>query len=343
MSLDIIRKNITLNTLFIACLILFTVSCNNGNTHGGEEENPGTGFIGNEDTAGGLEIRLNQDHIATGDISGFEVFAFDANRQPIQNIAIVCDTERGLALVEPTTGTELSSQYGTMSGKLGCSNPGSFQLGCRLPVAGGTRKFVTVICEGDIPTGFTGFTGAGGGGLNSGGGVVDPGNGGPGADDIDRIRVTGFSVTSITGKTSAIDTSSCICNNATAADLTDDTPEPFGDDALSFKVVNGEAFLVRLESARFNVDGLGDSYTLALSDDVAAGATADINMLFLDFVNGGRKRIPNKSSLLPLSPGFRNVTVKVTGRTTDGREFELTGAFGLSFDQYNLCTTGACR
>lgn len=143
-----------------------------GKTGGNGEDFDGTNFNGDETTTGKIEITVTQgNRIPVGGTSGVAVFASDADGKPIQYVRVVCDTEAELVILEPTTGYELTGEFGTMSALIGCNQEGSYKLGCRLANAGGIRKFVDIVCFGSAPDDFSGFDGAGGG---LGGGRVDP-------------------------------------------------------------------------------------------------------------------------------------------------------------------------
>ena len=136
-----------------------------GSTDGGdagEQSFDGSGFDGSD--AGRMELVLRDEDMLVGESAGFYVQAFDEGDQPVPNLSIACDTEAGLALIEPADGQQLTDDGGIMSGRIGCEQVGSFRLGCRLPVGAGRRQFATIRCSGPIPSGFDGFPGAGGGG-----------------------------------------------------------------------------------------------------------------------------------------------------------------------------------
>ncbi|RIL12175.1 MAG: hypothetical protein DCC75_00895, partial [Proteobacteria bacterium] len=176
----------------IGILALAGYGCSGGgDTDGGDENFEGTGFVATDDAAGGLTLTVDQTTLSISEVSGFSVDVFDASGDPVAGLEIACDTEQGLAIVEPNTGFELTDSSGHMSGKVGCESPGSYQMACRLPIGGNKRKFETIRCSGDIPTGFSGFPGAAGGTLGvgtGGGGSADQGDGGAGGTDEGGVR-----------------------------------------------------------------------------------------------------------------------------------------------------------
>ena len=141
-----------------------------GGTDGGAATNPGYRddiFVGDDSTTGSIELSLGQSELSVGGTTGFRVTVKSAAEQPVPNISVVCDSENGIALVEPTSGRELTDSNGIMSGRIGCEFPGSFQMVCRLTVGANRRKFAGIRCTG---SGSATFTGSGGGTL--GGGVA---------------------------------------------------------------------------------------------------------------------------------------------------------------------------
>ena len=131
-----------------------------------------TEFVATEDSVGSIDLWVRTTDMPVSGVSGFIVSVRNSSGAPVQNIQIACDTELGLALIEPSTGSEMTDSHGQMSGKVGCEVPGSLILGCRLPIGVNRRKFVTIKCRGPIPDGFFGFPGAAGGGLGYGTGGV---------------------------------------------------------------------------------------------------------------------------------------------------------------------------
>jgi hypothetical protein len=125
-------------------------------------------FVSDEMTTGGMSIEIENASIPVGDTSSFFVSVKNARQQPVSNINVVCDSEQGLAIIEPSSGYELTNSEGVLSGVIGCAAPGSLQLVCRLSVGANRRQFASVRCTGDVPSGFQGFPGAGGGGLGGG-------------------------------------------------------------------------------------------------------------------------------------------------------------------------------
>lgn len=327
--------------LLISMSLAVFIGCNSGNTSNNGDGFKGTEFVGTDSNSGSLEIDLKETEIPVGDIAGFEVFLKDKDGEPAPNIQVICDTELGLALVEPTTGKEITSGTGQISGKLGCSRPGSLVVGCRI-ATGSVRKFETVKCTGLVPPGFTGFPGAGGGTL--GGGVLSPDNGGPGASP-DLIRITSFSVTSVGtvgANSTSIDTSRCACQVPSSSTPQPPTAEPFTDDILTVNMKNDSSSPFRPQTVRFSVSGVGSSSTFSVSTEIAPNSAGTFSLLLFDATTSGRKKIPTSGAILPLEAGVRNIQVTVSGVDLAGNSVETTSSFSINFDQYNVCAAGNC-
>lgn len=312
----------------------FLAGCHSGSTDGGDVDHTGTQY----DPAGSGAMRLDlvEDELTVGEIGGFRVYATDAKGAPVTQMRITCDTENGLALIEPTSGVETTDSNGQISGRVGCNVEGSYLIACRLQGVSARRQSATVRCSGDRPAGFTGFTGAGGGGL--GGGSVDP-------DTISTIRVTAVAVSD--GGTTEASTTSIDILQGTCTTGTETTPEPFYDSSVKLTVTNNSPFIVRFTGLRYRVSngtdsgGTFTSSAIAVNGEAATGVDANggkgtVDSLFLD-ASGNGKRYIGSSTNIP-TPGIRNVTFILTGTTEIGEEFEVTGSTALSFDNFNRCS-----
>jgi hypothetical protein len=344
----IMKKRIGLSLTVLAGSALI-ISCSSGDTDGGAADDKAESyyddtFVAEDGTVGRIEVEVLEPELQVALTSGFFVSVFDASGAPVPNLKISCDSEQGIAIVEPTTGIEITDSGGKISGRIGCEVPGSYQFGCRLPVGGNRRKFVDVICRGPIPNGFTGFPGAAGGGLGTGGsgGAQD---GGVGGVNPDGVRITNIAI-SDTGATNAtsttsIDTTLSDCD----ADPTTFTAEPFFDTVATFKVVNNSNLNIRFNSLRYtvpNASGTGSSSftssSIGLIGEAApnGGESTFSNILIFD-ASGLGKRFQGASANIPTSLGFRNITFALTGTTDLGDEVTITGTQALSFDGYNNC------
>ena len=325
---------------------VFFIGCG-GNTSGDGTSGNGTAY--NDDNAGQISLEIVEDHINVADTTGFRVRVFDENGGGVPDIEIACDTEQGLALLEPTTGYELTDSDGQMSGRVGCETPGSYQIGCRLPVGGNKRSLKTIICQGPVPAGFTGFAGAGGGTLGIGG---SPGSGG-------AIPPAGSGSTSLNdivisengADTLSIDVVQGSCGfkdqngDGDTTDPGDVDPELFTDTLAKFNVKNDTSEAINLSSFSYEVSGASGSGTFfssselsfSLGSDVPANGSATLTGLFLKAGNGTKKFTGSAASISP-SLGFRNVTFTIYGTTVSGRSVQLSSSIGVSFGNFNTCT-----
>ena len=242
---------IFVETLCLAGFLAF-LGCQ-GNTDGGSAASPNYSddvFTGDGSSTGSIRVQLNESQVEVGHTSGFKVYVTDSKGEPVPNVRVVCDTEQGVALVEPTSGYELTNSEGVMSGKIGCAAPGSFQMVCRLSIGANRRQFVSVACTGDVPAGFPGFPGAGGGGLGGGSQIGDSG----------EVRITNagfdddgtFDNTSVPSDASVDITQGADCDGV----ITTNDPEPFYDTYAVLQVENNLEERVTLLYLECSVTGI---------------------------------------------------------------------------------------
>lgn len=324
----------TLGTTTMILLSLGLVGCS-GETDGGSAANPPSGGYVADD-AGSIALEFSQgDEAAVSETLGFRVSVRDRNGAPVPNIRVSCDTEEGLALLEPTTGIEQTDGGGDMSGRVGCAAQGSYQIGCRLPVGANKRVFETVRCAGPVPIGFTGFPGAGGGTLG-GGSVIDDGSFG-----VRAVAVAFFDRTNGTAGTQidVIQGASCPGSNPI---------EPFTDTLLRFTVVNDTNQTVRFGSYRFTVkNGISsgndfESGPISFTSNVegtavSGGSTATIDSVFAT-ASEGQKFFFGASTPISENLGGANMTFELTGVTAAGKTFSIELDTVAIFGDYNRCS-----
>lgn len=344
-----IRKSLRVSSTLI---IVALAGCmgGSGGTDGGAGKNPGYRddvFVSDETTTGSLKIEVNESSIAVGSTSGFLVSVTDSNGRPVPNINVACDSERGLAILEPTTGFELTGSSGSMSGRIGCKAPGSFQMVCRVSVGANRRKFVGIKCEGEVPSGFNGFPGAGGEGL--GGGVAQDGESGDAT-----IMAMGFEdggATSVTPGSPSSNASIDIFqeSDCDGVESTVD-PERFYDTYVNLEVQNNFTEDIRFSSLTYsvrNVDGQGtlfQSKQIGLTSNSGSsvggnGGTTGILVPIFKAAQGGKYvGDPSGVGIRITQVGFRTVTVTLSGQTASGRRVELTARSTASFGNYDRCS-----
>lgn len=336
-------KRFLIIPLLTTAAMLSLVSCG-GDTGGDGETFDGSSY--NDDNSGDVRLDIVESRLPVGGTSGFRVQVLNSAGQAVPNIQIACDTETGLALLEPTSGFELTDSTGHMSGRVGCVTPGSYQIGCRLPVGTNQRDFQTIICEGPVPAGFNGFPGAGGGSLGTGtgtGGAVPPANNG-------TILITSVVASENDSDTISIDVEQGTCGREDQngdGDTTDDgdfKPEEYTDTILKFTVKNETAEAINLSSFSYDISGASGSGTSFSSNELAfvsggnvpAGSSVTLTGLFLR-AGGGRKFFNGSSTAISTSTGFRNVSITLFGTAASGQSVTAEATVGLSFNNFNKC------
>jgi hypothetical protein len=313
-----------------------------GSTDGGSAEDHGMRddtFVSDETNTGAIFLELADPSIEVGNTSTFRVRAVNSLQQPVANINVACDSEQGVAILDPQKGYALTDSSGVMSGVIGCESPGSFQFLCRLAVGANRRRSVSVQCTGEKPTGFDGFPGAAGGGL--GGGSQTP--------DDREVRITSInfiddgsaSSSSPSGGT-AIDIS-----QVSDCDLDSSTldPEPFFDTYVSLIAENDLIEEVRLEYLQYtvsDVDGRGTEFTskrLGLTTLIDAnGGSATINMPVFKAYNGSKYvGDPMGTGIQITNRALLTVSFTVGGKTAFGESVTIKGRSTASFGDYFKC------
>jgi hypothetical protein len=311
--------------LSIAAALAGIVGClgGQGATDGGSAENPDFRngvFVGDETTSGSIDLQVEQSSLPVGSTTGFRVFAVDAQGQPVPSINVVCDSEKGIAIIEPNTGYELTGSSGVMSGVIGCEAPGSFQMVCRLNIGANRRKFASVRCTGDIPSGFTGFPGAAGGGLGGGTQTNDDG-------DV-QILEAGFVDDGKIGDDVPANVSIDTVQNPNCdGDASTSDPEPFHDTYAVIKVRNNLAERVTLLQLNCSVTGIDGTTNTADCGDISLTRQADAA---LDG-NGSTTTIS-----VPMFKAYNGG--KFVGNPTDGSGTQITatGLYTVSFEIFYL-------
>ena len=331
-------RRVYLGKIAMLALLAAVLGGCTGSTDGGGEPDRADQFVATDDTVGSISLEVFTNPLAVGDTSKFRVAVVDAQGAPVPQARIACDSEKNIAIVEPTTGVEMTDAWGHMSGVIGCEAPGSFQLACRLPIGGNRRAFVTVACQGQVPAGFTGWPGAAGGGL---GGGVDT----SGQDDAAGlgVRLTGISFNDGPNTdTISIDVVRDTCNATT----TPPVYEVFTDTIANFTVANDTNSLARFTAYQYvvaNYDGAGHSFTsgkLSLIGEVAVspnGGEETFSAVFMDAYNGGKRYYGRADTIQPAAYGFKNVRISLYGIDASGNPVEITGGVAVSIGDFNNC------
>jgi len=338
-------KRLTVGSV-VACFAILG-GCLGGDTDGGKagdldfEEDV---LVSGPDTTGTISVEVNEPDMQIGETSGYHVYVKDANGRPVRNIQVACDSERGVAIIEPQRGFELTDDGGSMSGRIGCERPGSFQFVCRLTVGANRRDFVGVKCRGEVPAGFQGFPGAAGGGL--GGGVQ--------VNDDGEVRITevGFDDDGqISTDTPDVDVSVDIVQNPDCDDQAAGAQvEPFFDTYVNIKVENNRSEKVIFSTLSYrvrNVNSQGADFTsqplsLVRESGSTLDANGDVKNIIVPIFKAanGVKYVADSSRLGPVisQQGLRTVSFTLEGETASGEALTVSGATTVSFGNVDRCT-----
>ncbi|NLF25471.1 MAG: hypothetical protein GX589_07415 [Deltaproteobacteria bacterium] len=332
-----LNGRLTWKVLVLALLAgsLWVFGCNSSGTGGGGPADSGSQFVASADAAGTISLEVKTNPLEVAETSSFSVRVRDQNGSPVKQIKISCDSERELAIIEPTTGVEMTDSHGHMSGVVGCRAPGSFQIGCRLPVGANKRSFVSIHCVGDVPAGFTGWPNAAGGTLGGGVDTTGDDTGGFG------VNITGIAFIDQGGT----DESNTI--DVLQDDCPDGSEEPFFDTQVKITVVNNTAEDLEFNSYSYvveNYDGKGSSFdsgSLNISGGAISAAGGEISYqgLFLR-ASDGRKYFYDKQVINTGMYGFKNVRFTLYGRNSLGEGVKVSGSTSVSFNDYNNCPEG---
>jgi hypothetical protein len=313
-----------------------------GSTDGGSGADHGMRddtFVSDETTTGAVQLDVADSSIEVGNTSTFTVRAVNARQQPVANISVACDSEQGVAILDPQRGYALTNSAGVMSGVIGCEAPGSFQFLCRLAVGANRRRFVSVQCTGDVPAGFDGFPGAAGGGLG----------GGAQTDDDDEVRITsvGFIDNGSASSTNPSVGTSIDISQISDCDLDASTldPEPFYDTYVRLAVENKRVESIRLEYLQYtvsDVDGQGTEFTskrLALTETVDAnGDSATVIMPVFKAYNRGKYVGDPLGTGIPITNrALISVSFTLGGKTASGESVAIKGRSTASFGDFLVC------
>lgn len=319
-------RSVLSTVLGTALLVTFSLGgCGGrGNTEGEQTDSAnGAGFVSDGGAGATLTIRLGSDSIGVGDTTSFFVTATDPAGAPLEFLRIFCESERGIAILEPSSGGvafESTSSNGTMSGVLGGVVPGSYILECRGPQGSNLVDRIGMKITGSVPAGFTGFPGAAGG--NLGGGLIVEN---PSAVGSGSVAVAGVSIGS--GNVVDIDRATC-----------DSDPEDFSFDSYSVSIRNGRTERITVRTVRFVIDDgrPASTSTFSGSTSINAGATGSVSGTFTEFVSGTSTKTFAGSQFVALL-GTYPVTATVTGVTESGESFTATGGVSVTFGAVNNC------
>ena len=167
------------------------------------------------------------------------------------------------------------------------------------------------------------------------------------AQCVDKFRITAIDFLD-NGETSAdasgghsVDVVKGVCGEDPST-----TPEPFFDTLVRLQVRNDHLTKVRISRIRYNLSnpyGPGGRFTSSRLSPAqgfevdARGGTATVLSFFLD-ASGAAKTYAGGRTSIPADLGFRNVTFRVTGKTTAGRTVTASARVSVSLDDFNRCS-----
>lgn len=351
------------------------LACCSGGTDGGGEDFSGGQFVGSDSATGSIQVKVLNADMSVSETSGFGVSVKNSLGGPVSGMKISCDSEKGVAILEPASGVETTSSSGDISGVIGCAAPGSYQLACRLPVGANKRQLIDIKCRGPIPTGFTGFPGAGGGGLGGGSDTSD--SGGVGGTDTDGIRISNISFDDAsvgfdaTATNFSIDTKQKVCTADTGDGTQTPPPTPvvtleqFFDTILRARVINNTNQAIQFNQMRYTVlnggsDGSGTGGGDFESDSVSfvgqavaidgGGGQGDLSMLAIQAVPGSsvtigpltipllEKRFVGASANIDTGAGFKTVEITLIGSNDSGDDIQVSASMTLDFAPFDRCS-----
>ncbi len=331
------RKMIAALVVSSVALITFA-ACNQGSTDGQDLEQTGFGEHPVSDGGFGAKLTIETEgkEIPTAGRIEFHVHAVDPQGLPLAFRRVFCESEKGIAILEPSSGGvafEHTNINGYMSGVLGGVFPGSFLLECRLEEGFNlvARKSFRVV--GDVPPGFLGFPGAAGG--NLGGGVVieNP-------DQEPRpltVEILAFPNSTVNGQVDISQSFDCSGNGRPGENAGD--IEPFGFDNYRVTIKNPTNEPVLIREVKFIVHLTGsdvESGDLGTTITVDAAGQGSTTGTFTEFTSSGSKTFVTTNVAVPL--GTYNVEFVATGEgTLSGDDFRVEGSVAATFGHVDNC------
>lgn len=342
------HKAILSACLAVALSVLFAaaIGCQ-GDTDGGDGAEfaaPGEMYVSDGGAGARLEMGLGGDDniIATAQRESFWVRAYDPQGAPLPFIRIFCESERGIAILSPSSGGTAfasTSPGGHMSGEIGGLYEGSWIMECRAPEGFNLVVRMLVIVRGDIPEGFTGWEGAAGG--NMGGGlIVDQ----PGQD----VQITNIVITKVSdsqdNEVTNIDTKPDCCYPSEGAPV----GEPFGYYSYTVTLSNGRDVRIFVDTVKFTVIETGATsikeYNSQLVDANSTGSLfgpltdfgADHDTCYKSWA--GSTRV--SASATGFSRGTISVRFEVKGVAGDDESFTATADIPMTVGNVNNCPSG---
>lgn len=322
--------------LLASVLGLSTAGCNSGDTDGGPgNDDAGTGNQFVSDGGAGASIAIEAPtEIAVGEEAEFFVSLTDASGVGIPDTRIFCESEKGIAIIEPSSGGvafESTSKNGRMSGVLGGLLPGSYMLECRGPQGFNLVDRVHMKITGEVPIGFAGWPGAAGG--NLGGGVIIV------QDPDESVLLASIGVTESGSSTPGFNVDTRRNLDCDGVATTND-PEPFFANDYVVTVDNQSLEPLTIQSVSLSVDdGRGvEIVDQGVNVQIASGSTGTISGPFTEFITATATASKSfAGTSFGVQEGTYNVQVTVQGETLSGQSVSSTGTVAIRFFGLDNC------
>ena len=320
LSLGVIVGVLTLGAMTLA-------GCSKGDTgDAGSNSGPGTQFVSDGGAGATLKLRVTGGNTLTaGSTTGFRVTATDPSGLALAFIQIFCESEHGIAIIEPSSNGvafEMTDEYGNMSGVIGALTPGSFVLQCEANNGFGLIDRVSIKNVGDIPPGFAGFPGAAGG--NLGGGVIVE-------DPTADVAISGFTLVRLGEEVSSLDTERALCLSSSGTC----SVEPFGATSWSLTISNTTRKQVTSATISFLISGSAStagpfSDTISIAPGGSATITGPMSTTGATFAITGD----------PVQTGTFATRATVTLSFEDGSTTTDTTTRTFTYGPVNGCASG---
>jgi hypothetical protein len=305
-----------------------------GDTANSSDPNAGIGRPYVASQGGGSTIRIDLDgsgnEIQVAGQRGFRVTLTDPHGSPINHVRVFCESEKGIAILEPSSGGVAfahTNVNGVMSGLLGGLLPGSYMLECRAPHGFDLVARMHIRITGSVPQGFVGFPGAAGG--NLGGGAVIPPQSETGTNVF--INQLQFNTETSPGPqpNPPIDVSRGQCGLVN---------EPFGPDQFVMNVTNNSESTVTFNSVSVAAtlsNNVQANFQVSVGENtLAPSVTRNLSANFTQ-VSGSSKQFVETSTLLVTGRLDLRFTIQFTNAEGDIGTAEATAA--LNVEDLDAC------
>ncbi len=317
--------------------LLVFVGCDQGNTDN-DTDDLGSQFVSDGGAGATLTIEITDDSLSVTETTPFTVTARDPRGAPLAFLRIFCESERGIAIVEPSSNGvafEHTGSGGVMSGVLGALLPGSYLLECRAPIGVGLIARRSIVITGDVPTGFTGFPGAAGGNLG-GGVIVDTSD----VDTDNAVAVSGVSFSDSGGSGASLDITTDRTEDCDPS-VTGTQQEPFGNGTVTLNITNNTTQAIVIDSVEITVDDgtTAPSAAANLATTIDASSSAGLSgiVLLRASVSPTTGTVAYSASGDTPVAGTHDVEISVTGHSESGDSFTIDATSTITLTNEDNC------